>query len=138
MAMPKHETVADHDAACSDVGRAALAQVRAVIDDLVPADLPREERMSYNLPTLFVGGKRVVHYAAWDAHLALYPVPLATSADPTLVDDLAPFIKGKGTLHFPYAVLSPPGAGPFSLISRVVAAHLARIGIDVAPSEEPA
>ena len=24
MAMPKHETVADHDAACSDVGRAAL------------------------------------------------------------------------------------------------------------------
>ena len=27
---------------------------------------------------------------------------------------------------------------PLSLISRVVAAHLARIGIDVAPSEEPA
>ena len=42
MAMPKHETVADHDAACSDVGRAALAQVRAVIDDLVARHRPAD------------------------------------------------------------------------------------------------
>lgn len=129
MAMPKHDSIADYDAACTDEARAALAQVRGVIADLVPEGVPREERLSYGLPTLFVRGKRVVHYAGWAEHLAMYPIPESPPGDPSLREDLAPFVKGKGTLHFPYA------AGlPTTVISRVVAAHLARVGI---PASDP-
>lgn len=134
MAMPKYDSVADYDAACNDEARAALAEVREVIDALVPADVPREERLSYGIPTLFVHGKRVVHYAAWDAHLAFYPIPASPDADPSLTEDLAPFVKGKGTLHFPYAGSSRSAGMPTALIARVVAAHLARLGIHVDPA----
>ncbi len=120
--MPKYDTVADYESACTDEGRAALATVRARIADLVPDATLREERLSYGLPTLFVHGRRVVHYAAWPTHLALYPIPPSPAGDPTLREDLTAYVKGKGTLHFPYA------AGlPLPLIDRVIAAHLARL-----------
>lgn len=123
MAMPKHDSLADYEAACTDEGRAAMATVRGIIATLVPDASHREERLSYGLPTLFVKGKRVVHFAGWAEHLALYPIPDSPHSDPELRADLTPYIKGKGTLHFPYA------AGlPSALISRVVAAHLHRTG----------
>lgn len=123
MAMPKYDSIADYEAACTDEGRVALDAVRALIADLVPDPEVREERLSYGLPTLFVKGKRVVHYAAWDKHLAIYPLPPEDFGDATLEADLAAYVKGKGTLHFPYA-----DGLPTELISRVIRAHLLRTG----------
>lgn len=119
MAMPTYTSVAEYDAACTDEGRAALGAVREITARLVPE---HEERLSYGIPTLFVRGKRVVHYAGWAEHLALYPIPESPHDDPTLREDLTPFVKGKGTLHFRYAV-----GLPLPLIERVVRAHLHRI-----------
>lgn len=124
MAMPRYESVAEYDAACTDLPRAALATVRGLSAELVPDAGRREERLSYGIPTLFVEGRRIVHYAGWDAHLALYPIPPSPAGDPTLREELTAYVRGKGTLHFPYA------AGlPVPLIRRVVAAHLERAGV---------
>ena len=125
MAMQKFASIADYDASRTPEAQAALETVRALIADLVPDATDREERFSYDLPTLFVRGKRIVHYAGWAEHLALYPVPESPPDDPTLREDLTPYIKGKGTLHFPYAVLFGEGS-PSALISRVISAHLTR------------
>lgn len=114
-------SLAVYDAQCTDEALAALAQVRRIARSLRPT---LEERLSYGVPTFFDEGRRVVHAAGWDKHLALYPVPASPAGDPGLIDDLAEHRKGKGTLHFPYA------AGiPWPLVTRVIAAHLARIGV---------
>lgn len=62
-------------------------------------------------------------WPAWAEHLALYPVPPSPPDDPGLVSNLEPYVKGKGTLHFPYA------AGlPTAVLERVLRAHLIRAG----------
>lgn len=60
-----------------------------------------------------VKGRARVFVSGWKDHVAVYPVP----ADPDLQAELAPFIRGKGTLWFP---LSQPL--PRDLILRVVEA----------------
>ncbi len=120
MATPKPASVADYEAACSPEGRAALATVRDAVTRLAPV---HEERLSYGIPTFFVGGRRLVHVASWAGHLALYPIPPTPPDDPTLAADLRAVITGKGTLHFRYA------AGlPVALLERIVRAHLAALG----------
>lgn len=107
-------------------GQEGYARVRALVQAQAGPERV-SERLSYQMPTFFVGAtptsaKRLLHVGLWEEHLAIYPVP-ESDADPALSDDLAPFRKGKGTLHFPYR-----NAWPGELIERIVAAHLARIG----------
>lgn len=71
-----------------------------------------EETISYQMPTLRVDGKSVVHFAGWKAHLSLYPTP---ELDDALEQELQPYIAGKGTLKFPL-----DGDIPYELITRVV------------------
>jgi len=80
------------------------------------------ERLSYQMPTFFFDVRVLLHVGLWADHLAIYPVP-ESATDGELAADLAPHRKGKGTLHFPYEQDWP---GP--LISRLVAAHLDRLG----------
>lgn len=115
-------SIADYEAGLTPRGHEALTTLRTRIAALLPAG-EGEERLSYGIPTLFVGGTRVVHYAAWDTHLALYPIPPDPPGDPQLRAALTAYIKGKGTLHFPYA-----GPIPWPLVERVVVAHLHRMG----------
>lgn len=129
MTTPPHDTVADYDATCSETGRAALAAIRAMWAHLLPDGIPRQERLSYGVPTLFADGRRILHYAAWAEHLGTYPIPPSPADDPDLEVDLAPFVTGKGTLRFPYA------AGlPTALLTRVVRAHLLRAEITPTPT----
>jgi uncharacterized protein YdhG (YjbR/CyaY superfamily) len=120
MAMPKPASIADYEAACTEQGRAALAVVRGIVTDLSPEHV---ERLSYGIPTFFHAGRRVLHCAAWAEHLAIYPVPASPASDPGLGGELTAYVKGKGTLHFPYAVPLP-----VPLVARVVRAHLLRAG----------
>lgn len=80
------------------------------------------ERLSYQMPTFFVDGTRLLHVGLWEEHLAIYPVP-ENETDATLAADLEPYRKGKGTLHFPYAQ-----EWPAQVVGRIVAAHVARLG----------
>jgi uncharacterized protein YdhG (YjbR/CyaY superfamily) len=82
-------------------------RIRAVVPDA-------GEKISYQIPTLTVGGKNFVHFAGWAKYVSMYPVP---SNDEQLAKDLAPFQASKGTLKFP---LDQPV--PYDLVERVAAA----------------
>lgn len=87
--------------------RSVLEEVRATIHGAVPDG---EDAISYNIPTLKIGERRIVHYAGWKQHISLYPAP----DDEDLQTELAPYAAGKGTLKFP---LDQPL--PHALIARI-------------------
>lgn len=92
-----------------------LAQVRRTILDVVP---DAGEMISYQIPTVTLGGKHLVYFAGWKNHISVYPLP---AADPDLERDLAPYLSGKGTARFP---LRRPV--PYDLIRRLVALLVAQ------------
>lgn len=99
-------------------GRKGYERIRAIVSG--SADQV-SERLSYKMPTFFVGGKVLLHVGLWDEHLAVYPVP-DSATDTALAADVEPYRKSKGTLHFRYA-----DDWPAELVERVVAAHLERL-----------
>lgn len=101
-------------------GRERYALVRDAVLRQVSAERVGE-RLSYKMPSFFVDGRVLLHVGLWADHLAIYPVPESAS-DATLDDDLEPYRKSKGTLHFRYA-----DDWPADLVDRIVAAHLARL-----------
>ena len=108
----KFSSVEDYlDSFPADV-RQALEELRSVILQTVDG---AQETISYNIPTVRVDGRPVVHYAGWKQHLSLYPVP---EGDEDLAREVAPYVAGKGTLKFP---LDEPL--PRDLVARV-ARHL--------------
>lgn len=97
--------------AAPDSVRPILEQVRSTIREVLPRS---SEAISYQMPTVVMDGRRVMHFAAWKYHLAIYPIP---SDDPELTADLEPYAGDKGTLRFP---LDRPI--PYALIGRVATA----------------
>ncbi|MCW2847356.1 MAG: hypothetical protein JWR90_1330 [Marmoricola sp.] len=87
--------------------RSIVEQVGAAIRVALPQG---EHTITYNIPTVVVEGRRVVHYAGWKKHVSLYPAP----ADEDLQAELAPYVAGRGTLKFP---VSQPV--PYDLIATV-------------------
>lgn len=112
----KFDTVEEYLDALPDEVRESLQimldRARAVVPD---AGLV----LSYQMPTVTSGDRRIVHLAAWRTHLALYPVP----DDEALQPELASYRSGAGTLRFP---LREPI--PYDLVDRVVAALYAQQG----------
>ena len=89
--------------------RSALEEVRATIHAALPDG---EDAISYNIATVKLGDRRVVHYAGWKKHISLYPAP---EDDEDLGREMAPYVAGKGTLKFPLGQPMPHG-----LIARIV------------------
>jgi len=86
-----------------------LEEVRRTIRRAAPT---ADETISYGIPTFAIHGKAVVHFAAWQHHIGLYPVP---TADAAFEREIAAYRAGKGTLRFP---LQQPI--PYGLIERLV------------------
>ena len=78
------------------------------------------ETIAYNIPTIKVDGRSVIHFAIWKSHIAVYPAP---EGDHELARELEPHRAAKGTLRFP---LEPPV--PYDLIERVFRQQAARRG----------
>ena len=79
--------------------------------DILRAALPEaEERISWSMPT-FWKGRNIIHFAAAQKHIGLYPGDGATSA---FKDELARFEVSKGTVRLPYNQ-----ALPADLIRRI-------------------
>ena len=93
--------------------RGVLEDVRATLHEAVPEG---EDAITYNMPTLMIGERRVVHYAGWKKHVSLYPAP---DGDDALERDLAPYLSGRGTVKLP---LQDPF--PYDLVERVAARHV--------------
>jgi uncharacterized protein YdhG (YjbR/CyaY superfamily) len=89
--------------------------IRRTMHEAVPG---ADEAIKYDMPTLTLDGRSVVHVAAWKHHIGLYPLP---DGDPALTAELAPYDTGKGTARFP---LDQPI--PISLIGRLTSALAAR------------
>jgi uncharacterized protein YdhG (YjbR/CyaY superfamily) len=101
-------TVEEYIGSFPDDVQAVLREVRRRILTVVPE---AGETISYQIPAMTLGGKTLVHFAAWKHHVSLYPVP---DADPAFAAELAPYQAGKGTLRF-----GPHEPIPAGLIERV-------------------
>lgn len=89
--------------------RAILQQIRATIQAAAPE---ATEKISYQMPTFYLNGN-LVHFAAFKKHIGLYPAPSGVAA---FQEELAPYVKAKGSIQFP---LDKPI--PYDLIARITA-----------------
>lgn len=89
--------------------QANLVKLRATIKKAAPK---AEEKMSYAIPTFFLGGKNLVHFAAFDKHIGFYPTPSGVAA---FAKKLKPYPTSKGAVQFP---LDKPL--PLTLITKIV------------------
>jgi uncharacterized protein YdhG (YjbR/CyaY superfamily) len=103
-------SVDDYIAAFPDDVRVVLTGVREALHRGAPG---AAEAIKYNMPTITLGGRSLVHFAAWKKHLGLYPVP---DGDEAFERRLAPYRQAKGTANFP---LRQPI--PYDLIEDVAA-----------------
>ncbi|MGA2136553.1 MAG: DUF1801 domain-containing protein [Bryobacteraceae bacterium] len=89
--------------------RETLERVRGAIRKAVPE---AAEVISYGMPTYKLAGGRLLYFAAWKQHYALYgataPLVAAFRAE------LAPYPIEKGTIRFPLAA-----PVPVKLIARI-------------------
>ena len=91
----KPSTVEEYVASVPAAARPQFDELRSMAKILLPS---ANEVLSYGIIGYKVDDKRArVYISGWKDHTSIYPVP----GDPTLQDELAPYIKGKGTLSFP-------------------------------------
>ena len=114
--MAEFETVDEYVGQLPAEVQPVFQQLRATIAAAVPDGV---EAITYEMPTLRVGGRNVVHYGAWKRHVAIYPVADLDDAD--LAAAVAPYRSGKATLKLP---LDRPL--PYDLVSRIAAELAAR------------
>lgn len=71
-----------------------LLEMREIFRKAAPG---AEEAISYQIPTFKVNGKYVGYFAGFKDHVSFYPLP---RDDEKLIEEMKPYIAGKGTLHF--------------------------------------
>ena len=89
--------------------QSVLNRVRNAIRKAVPA---AQEVISYQMPTYKLFGSRLLYFAVWKQHYAIYAATEQVVA--AFRDELAPYEVDKGTIRFP---LSKPV--PVKLIERI-------------------
>lgn len=105
----KPETVAAYVSAVPTAARPKFDELRELVRELIPE---AQEVLSYGIVGYKIDDKRArVFISGWKDHVAVYPVP----REEKLVEELKPYIKGKGTLWFGLQEALPVG-----LIRRVV------------------
>ena len=103
------QTIDEYLATFPPETRRILEKVRRVIRKAAPG---AEEAISYQMPTFKLGGRNLVHFAAWKDHVGLYPQPSGTAA---FRKDLARYKWAKGSIQFPLAEPLP-----YDLIQKIV------------------
>jgi uncharacterized protein YdhG (YjbR/CyaY superfamily) len=110
-------TVDEYLAGLPGLPRAALDQVRATVRAAVPE---ATESISYGIPTVRLGGRMLLSYAAFARHCSLFPASAAVMA--ALGDELAPYFTPKATLRF-----APDAPIPRPLLERIVAIRVGEV-----------
>jgi uncharacterized protein YdhG (YjbR/CyaY superfamily) len=85
-----------------------LERIRGIVRDAAP---DAEEAIKYQIPTFVLNGN-LVHFAAFQKHIGLYPTP---SGIEHFKDDLSAYNSAKGSVQFP---LDSPI--PYTLIRKIV------------------
>ncbi len=103
------QTIDEYIAGFPEDIREILEKVRETIRRAAPE---ATEKISYQMPTFYLNGN-LVHFAAFKKHIGLYPAPSGVEA---FQEELAPYVKAKGSIQFP---LDKPI--PCDLIARITA-----------------
>jgi len=88
-------TIDDYIAGHPPKIRARLSAMRRTIRKHAPQ---AEERISYRIPTFYLGGN-LVHFAAFDRHVGFYPGASGIAAFKKV---LTPYASAKGSVQFPH------------------------------------
>lgn len=88
------ETVDAYFKALPEGSRKILGEIRQRICAAAPE---AEEGIKYGMPTAILDGTSIIYYAAWKAHIGLYPV---YRASPEVEAVLAPYRDKKDTVRF--------------------------------------
>jgi uncharacterized protein YdhG (YjbR/CyaY superfamily) len=116
MAAQKFASVDDYIVSFPPDVQLLLGKVRQAVLAAVPT---AGETISYQIPTITLGGKPFLYFAGWKHHISLYPAP---RGDDAFESQLAPYRSEKSTLKFP---LSKPV--PYDLIGQVARLAAARV-----------
>ncbi|MFE4499909.1 iron chaperone [Rhodococcus sp. NPDC056743] len=111
----KFETIDQYIASFPAEVQTVLESVRQTIHKAVPG---AGETISYQMPTITVGGKSVVHFAGWKHHISMYPLPEGDAEFEKAID---PYRSAKATAKFP---LNKPI--PLDLVARIAELLVAR------------
>jgi uncharacterized protein YdhG (YjbR/CyaY superfamily) len=103
------QTIDEYIAGFPEDIREILEKVRETIRQAAP---DATEKISYQMPTFYLNGN-LVHFAAFKKHIGLYPAPSGVEA---FQEELAPYVKAKGSIQFP---LDKPI--PYNLIGKIAA-----------------
>jgi uncharacterized protein YdhG (YjbR/CyaY superfamily) len=102
-------TIDEYIAAFPPTVRTILQKIRATAQKAAPN---AEETISYRMPTFMLHGV-LVHFAAFKAHIGLYPP--VRGGDDELMKQISLYAGEKGNLRFP---LDKPI--PYALINKIV------------------
>ena len=122
-----YKSVDEYISAQPEELRDALKLVRSTIRKAVPGV---EEVISYKMPTYKLRGSRVLYFAGWKQHYALYAATASVVA--AFKPELAPYEVDKGTIRFPLSA-----SVPVKLIERI-AKFRAKEVVDREESKAPA
>lgn len=106
--MNKPETIDDYIADFEPPIQQLLSDMRTTIRAAVP---DATEAISYGMPTFRIGGKNMVHFAAFPAHVGFYATP---DGHAEFEPELSKYKRGKGSVQFP---LDQPL--PLDLVRRI-------------------
>ncbi len=112
---PAPKTVDEYFSFVPQSARTKLKEMRAAIRSAVPKD--SIEIISYGIPA-FKQKRVLVWYAAFSNHCSLFPTAAIIEK---FKNDLKPFSKSKGTIHFP-----TDKPLPTTLIKKLVKARVAQ------------
>jgi uncharacterized protein YdhG (YjbR/CyaY superfamily) len=107
-------TIDDYIAAHPPKIRARLSAMRRTVRKHAPG---AEERISYRIPTFYLGGN-LVHFAAFDRHVGFYPGAAGLAA---FKDALADYKSAKGSVQFPHT-----HPLPLALVAEIVRFRVAQ------------
>jgi uncharacterized protein YdhG (YjbR/CyaY superfamily) len=103
------ETIDDYIKTFPTYVQNILEKMRQIIRKAAPEAV---EAISYQMPTLKLNGKNLVHFAAFKNHIGFYPIPSGIEA---FRIELSPYKQGKGSVQFP--VDKPI---PYDLVEKIV------------------
>lgn len=89
--------------------QAILQELRKTIKESAPE---AEEKISYQMPTFYLYGNNLVHFAAYKKHIGFYPSPSGIEA---FKEEISKYTWSKGAVQFP--INSPI---PLELVAKIV------------------
>lgn len=102
-------TIDDYVAGFPAAVQSILAEICSIVRSAAPDAV---EAIKYQIPTFMLDRTNLVHFAAFENHIGLYPTPSGIEA---FKEELSSYKSAKGSVQFP---LSAPI--PFSLIRKIV------------------